>query len=247
MSKLEKVLKALKTRKDVTALGFSKDEIKSLASDIDQNLDFEEDAAEEDVENGINTAIESIIPVLKLAQKASSRIVKKKLQEIEEQKAADEDEDDEQEDVQAVETPKAKVKVKKTQKQPTEDKDDEVKTLLKSMMAKIEKQDEAINRMMNGTVTEKRKARLQERLKDAGTLGKTYLRLFDKMKFEDDADFEKLLNDAEDDLKAYQQDIADKGMEKMTQVPPKPEEKEAEKESEVEVMSDEEIDAMVED
>ena len=47
MTKAERVLKALKTRKDVAALGFSKDEIKSLASDMEQNLDFEEDAAEE--------------------------------------------------------------------------------------------------------------------------------------------------------------------------------------------------------
>ena len=53
----QKVLKKLKTSKDVKALGFSRSEIKGIAAKIADNLDVEDNASDEDVDGAIDEAI----------------------------------------------------------------------------------------------------------------------------------------------------------------------------------------------
>ena len=223
MSKhFDKLLKTLKTRQDVTALGFSKDELKSLASDIDVNLDsIEETATDEDVENRIKSEIDAVIPMLKLAQMQASRIVSQKQKPEPDQNSNPNPEEKKE--------------------------DDELKSLIKTLTDKITKQDETIasqnariEDILSGSVKEKRKAVLEAKLKGAGTIGKTYRRMFERMDIKDDEEFNNLLEQIDEDLKDYKQDVANELLARQSTPPPAPD-KEDDNLDEVEVMTDDEI------
>ena len=255
MSKhFDKLLKTLKTRQDVTALGFSKDELKSLASDIDVNLEsIEETATDEDVENKIKEAIDGVIPMLKLAQMQASRIVAKKLKEQDdERKAAEEEAKNKKKDGNEEEDKPVKITPNPIP-EPAKKEDDELKSLIKALTDKMTKQEEALAKqnetianLMKGNITEKRKAIVEAKLKDAGTLGKTYKRLFEKLDIKDDDEFNEFLEQIDEDLKDYNQDVANKLLEKQNPTPPAAPGKKASEEK-VEVMSDEDIDDLVEE
>jgi hypothetical protein len=258
MSKhFDRLLKTLKTRQDVTALGFSKDELKSLASDIDENLNAIEDTAtDEDVENAIKTAIDGVIPMLKLAQMQASRIVAKKLKEQDdERKAAEEEaarkkeEEEKKAEEEGKKTPEKKPDDNPNPKPEEKKEDDELKSLIKALTDKISKQDETIasqnariESILSGSVKEKRKAVLEAKLKGAGTIGKTYRRMFERIDIKDDEEFDNLLEQLDEDLKDYKQDVNNELLARQTAPPPAPD-KSVENE-EVEVMSDDEIKAM---
>jgi hypothetical protein len=264
MSKhFDKLLKMLKTRQEVTALGFSKEEIQSLASDMDKNLVISEDAADDDVENTINNAIETVIPVLKLAQASSFRIVSKLKKEMEDEKQRAEEEAaalkaKEEEEKRKADDEKRKADDAARRNEPdpkheeNDKKYDELKDMLKTLTDKmssqdetIKKQNETITNLLRGNVKEKRKAILEAKIKDAGTLGKTYRRAFEKMEFKDDSEFDAFLSQFDEDYKDYEQDIANKRLERDRQVPdPNNPDNHEDK---VEVMSDEDIDALADD
>lgn len=253
MSKhFDKLLKTLKTRQDVTALGFSKDELKSLASDIDVNLDsIEETATDEDVENAIKIAIDGVIPMLKLAQMQASRIVSQKLSKIEEERKAAEEEAIRQKEEEKKKTEEGAPNQSQPAPKPDEKKeDDELKSLIKTLTDKISKQDETIasqnariESILSGSVREKRKAVLEAKLKDAKTIGDIYRRMFEKIDIKDDDEFESLLEQLDTDLKSHKQDVANELLARQTAPPPAPD-KSTENSDEVEVMSDDEIRAM---
>jgi len=225
MSKhFQKILKALKTSDDVKALGFDKDEIKRLASSIDKKLNLEDDASDEDVENAIEEAVENALPYLKMAQSTASRIVKKKLAKVKKDEddddeddddddgeGSDDDEDDDEPPVKKA--PKGSKKQNRTSK--SADDDDETKTLLKSILKKMDKQDEVIAKLKSGNVADKRRSKLEKLLKDTGTFGKRYLRQFDKMNFEDDDEFDEFLDEIKEDLEETNQERANAGLEKL--------------------------------
>ena len=227
MSKhFQKILKALKTSDDVKALGFDKEEIKRLASSIDKKLNLEEDASDEDVENAIEEAVENALPYLKMAQSTASRIVKKKLAKSKKDDDDDGDDDDDDDDEGSDDDDdddeangkKAKKAAKVTKKQSRtskSDDDDETKSLLKSILKKMEKQDEVIAKLKTGNAADKRRAKLEKLVKDTGTFGKRYLRQFDKMSFEDDDEFEEFLDEIKEDLEETNQERANAGLEKL--------------------------------
>lgn len=257
MSKhFEKVLKALKTSDDVKALGFDRDEIKRLASDIDKKLNLKEDASDEEVDSAIEEAVDNAIPYLKMAQSTASRIVKKKLAKSKkEEEDEDEDEDDDDgddeddDDDDEDDEPKGKKakkskKSKKNRQSKSEDDGDDVKKLLKSLVKKIEKQEETIAGLRKGNTEDKRRSKLEKILKDTGSFGKRYLRQFDKMNFEDDDDFEEFLDVVREDLEETNQERANAGLEKLgikTSVERKSGD---DSEEQTEVASDEEVDKL---
>lgn len=263
MSKhFDKLLKTLKTRQDVTALGFSKEELKSLASDIDENLDsIKETATDEDVENAIKVAIDGVIPMLKLAQMQASRIVSKKLKEQDDERRQAEEEDEKKR--KADEKPAEGTKNADEGKQkPAEEKkeDDELKSLIKALTEKVSKQDETIAKqneamaqLLAGNVKDKRKAILEAKLKGAGKYGSRKMREFERISFRDDSDFNDFLDEIDEDLEdikaerdslkaKWEQDKANDELAKQTQQPPAPD-KDSDK-KDVEVMSDEQIIAL---
>ncbi len=260
MSKhFDKLFKTLKTRQDVTALGFSKDELKSLASDIDGNLDsLEETATDEDVENKIKDVIDGVIPMLKLAQMQASRTVAKKLKEAEDARlAAEEEEKRKKEDEESAKQTAATEQKPKQEEPPVSESrkdDDELKSLIKALNEKMTKQEEALAKqnetianLMRGNIKEKRKAIVDAKLKNAGTLGRTYLRMFERLDIKDDNEFNEFLEQIDEDLKDYKQDVANELLAKQSPTPPVTPSKKDEEEEKVDVMSDEEIDSLVDD
>lgn len=244
MSKhFQQLLKALKTSDEVKALGFNKEEIKSLASDMDKNLEIKDDASEEEVESVIDEAVDKAIPFLKMAQKASSRIIKKSLSKKGDEDD-DEEEDDEQQDADDLEDKQPAKKSKPQTRQPKSDDDDEVKTLLKAILKKQEDHEKELSSLRNGNLTDKRRSRLEKLLKDTGTFGKRTLRQFDRMTFADEDEFEDFLDDIKDDLEETNQERANAGLAKLGTVPDiggKTEEKDKPK-----VLTDKELDKLAE-
>ena len=255
MSKhFEKVLKALKTSDEVKALGFDKDEIKRLASNIDKKLNLEDDASDEDVESAIDEAVENAIPYLKMAQSSASRIVKKKLAKSKKDEDDDEDDDDDDEpvddddDEDDDDEPKGKKskkskKSKKNRQTKSDDDDDEVKSMLKTLLKKVEKQDETIANLRKGNTEDKRRSKLEKLLKDTGSFGKRYLRQFDKMNFEDDDEFEEFLEEVKDDLEETNQERANAGLDKLG-IKVASTSKKDDEDEQTEVVTDDELDAL---
>lgn len=242
MSKhFQKLLKALKTSDEVKALGFNKEEIQSLASDLDKNLSIEENASDEDVESAINEAVDKAIPFLKMAQKSSSRIVKKALEKKKEEDEDDEDDEEPEDDDEPEEDKKPKGKKSKKGSQRTESDESDIKKLLETFMKKIEKQDELIASLQKGNKTDKRRAKLEKILKDTGTFGKRTLRQFEKMDFEDDEEFEEFLDGVKEDLEEANQERANAGLAKLG-VLPSPDGKDKEKPTEE--ITDKELDKL---
>jgi hypothetical protein len=108
----------------------------------------------------------------------------------------------------------------------------------------IARQNETISNLMKGNVREKRKAIVEAKLKDAGTIGKTYKRMFDKLNFEDDTQFEEFLEQIDEDLKDYKQDLANELLAKQNPTPPATPDKKDDEEEQVEEFTDAEIDAL---
>lgn len=247
MSKqFQKILKMLKTSEDVKALGFDKEEIKRLASNLDKKLTLEEDASDEDVESAIEEAIDSAIPYLKLAQSTASRIVKKKLSQLkkEEEETEDEDEDDEPDDEVEDDEPTKPKKPKKPQTKPKED--NELKSMLKTILRKVEKQDETIESLRTGNTRDKWRKKLEKAVENTGRFGKSKLRDFDRFQFKSEDEFEEFLDEVAEDLEETNQERANAGLEKLglTTAPQRQKNDQGEK---VEVATDEEIDKLADD
>ena len=57
------------------AFGFNKKELQGVAAKIADNLTFEEDALEEDVNASIDEKIDAVLPFLQMAQAQANRII----------------------------------------------------------------------------------------------------------------------------------------------------------------------------
>ena len=199
MTREQMVLVMLKPK--VKAFGFNQKELKGIAAKIANNLTSAEEASIEDVNAEIEAQIEAAIPFLQFAQSQSSRVIeewRKKHQEG----LGDEDEDEDE----PLDLPKPKPSKKNTQ--PKSEDNEQMKQLM-DMVAKLTGE---ISSLKQEKTAETRKSRLEKLLKDAGTFGTRTLKSFSKMNFESEEEFEDFFNEVEDDLKAYNQERADKGL-----------------------------------
>lgn len=87
-----------------------------------------------------------------------------------------------------------------------------------------------------------RRSKLKALLKDKGTFGKTVLKNFDKMKFENESEFDDFYNGVVEDLAAIDQERANEGLGKLGA----PAAQRKPKKDEVEVIKDNEIDELAE-
>ena len=71
--KTKQVLSILKPK--CKALGFNSSELEGIAADIADNLELDEEASEEDINEKISAEVDSVVPYLKIAQKASNRVI----------------------------------------------------------------------------------------------------------------------------------------------------------------------------
>ena len=68
-----KILNILKPK--IASLGFSKEEREDVVTHIVSNLSVAEDASDEEINAAITTSVDAVIPMLRLSQSVSSRIV----------------------------------------------------------------------------------------------------------------------------------------------------------------------------
>lgn len=192
--KTKQVLSILKPK--CKALGFNLEELEGIAADIADNLELDEEASEEEINEKISSEVEAVIPYLKIAQKASNRVI----QNSKNNKNPESDYNDTNAGQDGVNQEKEEEKV------PV-------------WAQAIITQQKAIQTELTGLKSERetdgRRSKLKALLKDTGTFGKSTLKNFDKIKFENEADFEEFYDGVVEDLATLNQERANAGLAKL--------------------------------
>lgn len=168
-----KVFRILKAKTKFASLGFDREIAMSVAANIADNLEVEEDATPEELDAAVTTALEQQLPTLKLLQSQFNKGVdvgKKK-------KPTDETDDDPEDD-----DPEDDDKNKGAKKSGSQKKDKEdMPAWAKGLFDKLD----SIEKEQTSLKTEKtksgRRKQLEELVKDTGLYGKRILKSFDRM------------------------------------------------------------------
>lgn len=228
MDRKQQVLLRLKPK--VKAFGFNKKELMSVAAKIADNLTSTDDASDEDVNAEIDTAIDAVLPYLQVSQSFANRVIE------ENRKKNDDDEtDDDDDDGSSNPTNRQPGSNKKNPQ--NKGKNDDAPEWAKGLVQTVQILNDEIAALKGEKVTTTRREKLKSLLKDAGTFGTRTLKSFNKMKFENDEEFEEFYSEVEEDLKSYNQERADAGLSSLGN-PPGAGSKKQEKN---EVLTDEEV------
>lgn len=184
--KTKKVLELLKPK--ASKFGFNKKELQGIAKQIADNLKVEEDVSDEDLEAACTTAVDAAIPFLQYGQVMGNRLLDKYKSEH------DVDDDDDENDI---------VENKGETKQSPE---------MKALMESIQKLTNEVSSLKKERVASSYKSQLEEALKDAGAFGKSILKNFGRMNFETEEEFTEYLDGIKEDVKVYQQEVANNGL-----------------------------------
>nr|DAN07923.1 MAG TPA: hypothetical protein [Caudoviricetes sp.] len=212
----KKVLEALKTSKDIKALGFSRRELKGVAAKIADKLDSEikEGATDDEIQEAVDEAIDAALPFLQVSQAVSERRVQsyKDAHPVDEE---DDDDDDDDDDPANQKNRKSQTS-KKNKKSDGEDGDETpLAKALKPLMDKLDGMQSEITALKSGNTANSRKAKLEKLLKDTGKFGERTLKAFNRMSFKDDDEFEDFCDEVEADLEAENQERANRGLDKL--------------------------------
>ena len=217
-----KVLDALKTNRDIKALGFSRKELKGVAANVANKLQLKDDATDEEVSEGISDAIDDVLPLLQLTQSAADR-------QVSEYKnahpAPDDDDvppDDEQDDDDdpARRSPSQKGKNgKKGKKDSDDDQDSAILNAIKGLTTAVATLQGDVTALKSGNTTSSRTAKVRELLKDTGKFGERRLKSFSHMKFENEEEFEDYLDELKEDIEEENKERLEKGLEKLGRIP----------------------------
>lgn len=183
------------------AFGFNKDELMGVAVNIANNLQFEEDALEDEINAEIDKQVDAVIPFLKLAQTNANRVIEKTRKELQPQEA-----DDEPNKTNPVKT--------ETKTDP-----DEMPAWAKALIDSNKALTEKVASMQGEKTLNARQARLETILKDTGTFGTRTLKSFAKMSFDTDEEFDDFVAEVESDLKSYNQERANAGLQTLGAIP----------------------------
>ena len=210
------------------ALGFNKDELEGIAADVANNFELDEEASDEDVNAEIEKQIDAVLPFLKIAQKSAQRTI----QNFKDSQDLDDDEvDDDDDDLAGNKKPIRKQK---------KEKEEQVPAWAQALIT----QNKALQTEILGLKSERendgRRSKLKALLKDKGTFGKTVLKNFDKMKFENESEFDDFYDGVVEDLAAIDQERANEGLGKLGA----PAAQRKPKNEEVEVIKGDEIDEL---
>lgn len=210
----KKVLEALKTSKDIKALGFSRRELKGVAAKIADKLDSEikEDATDDEIQEAVDDAIDAALPFLQVSQAVSER----RVQSYKDAHPVDEEDDDDDDDDPANQKNRKNQAPKKNKKSDGEDGDETpLAKALKPLMDKIDGLQSEITALKSGNTANSRKTKLEKLLKDTGKFGERTLKAFNRMSFKDEEEFEDFYDEVESDLEAENQERANRGLDKL--------------------------------
>lgn len=228
---LRKVLEMLKTNKDIKALGFSRKELKGIAANVADKLKLEEDATDEDVSEAISSAIDDVLPLLKLTQSAVDRQVQDYKRSIE-----DDDDDDDDDKEPSRRSPSQK---NPKSKKDSDDADSATLAALKELTQVVTALQGEVNTLKTGNTTNSRRTKVEKLLTDTGKFGERQLRAFSRMSFKDEEEFEEYLEDLKEDIEVENQERADRGLGKLGNIPAPDKNQNNNKEDEL--MSDEDV------
>lgn len=228
-----KVLDALKTNKDIKALGFSRKELKGIAANVADKLTLEDDATDDDVSEAIGSAIDDVLPLLKFTQSAVDRQVQ------EYKRSNDDDEPDDDDDPDDEPTPKSPSKKNRKGKKDSDDEDSATLVAIKKLTEIVTTLQGDVTALKRGNTTNSRRAKVEKLLTNTGKFGERQLKAFSRMSFKDDEEFDDYLDELKEDIEAENQDRADHGLEKLGNIP-SPRNKKNSKNDE-ELMSDDEV------
>lgn len=232
MDRKQQVLLRLKPK--VKAFGFNSRELKGIAAKIADNLTSADDASDEDVNAEIDKEIDSALRYLPFGQSQANRLLdewKKNHPETDDDDNDDDDDDDGASDNQRRQAGS------NTKNPKNKGKNDDAPEWAKGLVQTVQTLNDEIAALKGEKVTTTRREKLETLLKDAGTFGTRTLKSFNKMKFENDEEFEEFYSEVEEDLKSYNQERADAGLSSLGN-PPGAGRKKQEKN---EVLTDEEV------
>lgn len=220
------VLNVLKPK--VKALGFSRDELEGIAADVADNLELDDDASDDDINAEIEKHVNAVVPYLKIAQKTAQRTIQKF-------KDSTVDNDDEPDG-----EPDGGIRKNHSNKHDEPEKipgwGQALLTQQKSILTELAS-------MKDNNISNIRRQKLKSLLKDTGTFGKSTLKSFDLMKFDDEAAFDEFYDGVVEDLAAINQERANEGLGKLGAPAVN---RQPKKDNDVEVISDADVDALAE-
>ncbi len=228
-----KVLRELKTREDIQALGFSRKELKGIAADLADKLTLKDDATEEEISEAVEEAIDAATPLLKMVQTVSDR----RLQSYKNSQKKDDEGDDDDDDEPS---PKEDKDGKKDQDKG-DDKDSALLKTIGELTNSIKGLKDDISALKSGSLASSRKAKIEGLVKDTGKFGERVMRSFQRMSFETEDEFEDYLDEIREDLEQENQERANKGLERLGN-PPTTDQKKDDKAPEV--ISDDDMKAL---
>ena len=213
----KKVLEALKTNRDIKALGFSRKELKGVAANVANKLQLKDDATDEEVSEGISDAIDDVLPLLQLTQSAADRQVSeyKNAHPAPDDDDVPDDEPDDDDDP-ARRSPSRKGK---KGKKDSDDDDSATLTAIKQLTKAVATLQGDVTALKSGNTTSSRTTKVRELLKDTGKFGERRLKYFSHMKFENEEEFEDYLDELKEDIEEENKERLEKGLEKLGRIP----------------------------
>lgn len=209
------------------ALGFSKEELEGIAADVANNFELDEEASDEDVNAEIEKQVDAVIPYLKIAQKTAQRTI---------QKFKDSDDNDDED------TNPDGTGIKEDNHKSEKVLEEKVPAWAQALITQNKALQTEILGLKSERETDGRRSKLKALLKDKGTFGKSVLKSFDRMKFENESEFDDFYDGVVEDLAAIDQERANEGLGKLG-APTGPNRKE---EGKPDVLKADEIDALAE-
>lgn len=208
-----KVLDALKTNKDIKALGFSRKELKGIAANVADKLTLEDEATDEDVSEAIGNAIDDVLPLLKLTQSAVDRQVQDYKRSI------DDDEPDDDDDPDEEPTPKSPSKKSRKGKKDSDEEDSATLAAITKLTEAVTALQGDVTALKSGNTANSRRAKVEKLLVNTGKFGERKLKSFDRFSFKDEDDFEDYLEDLKEEIEEENQERANHGLEKLGNIP----------------------------
>ncbi len=189
----------------VKAFGFNQKELKGVAAKIADNLTLEEDASDEDINAAIDEAIDAVIPYLEAGRSYANRVIN------DSQKNGDEDNSDKDND----EDSDSKSNKSSNKSKKVKSANDDVPAWAQAIIDSNNALKSQIEILKGEKIADSRKAKLEKLLKNTGTFGTRTLKSFGRMKFENDDEFDEFYSEIEEDLKSFNQERANAGLEKL--------------------------------
>ena len=251
------------------SLGFTKKELEGIAENIANNLGLDDDATDEALNAAASKAVDAQMFYLELGQTSANRIIQKEKEKREKAEAEAKKKAEEEAAAKAEEERKAKEEAERKAKEEAERKKAEeegYKKFLDSEWAKnlkaenenlaklLKEQQEASKKVnddfeafrseFNQMKADKKKADREKELNSilvgTGVFGERIKKNYAKMSFESDEEFNDFVAGIQEDIKAYNQERADQGLDKLGN----PGSSGQEEPGKVEPMSDAEVDAL---